>query len=302
MYQLCEPAEENEPRTVGVRVTADMSREDLVHRILENGNHPKESFPWRDGNYHGRGGFFELLVLEGSEAIPLDKDDYKVFFKHGSFGNTSKDVFELSGEKTNNVEVKFEAGNKDLVSQGVVLDEGSKFIIETVMGVWILEWVSPQEMERLKNDGDPIEAPPSDHKLEPERLGRLIWITGAPGLGKSTTAQLLSKEHGYVYYEGDAFFGLRNPYLPPDMDNPSVAQNTSQRKLVGAGAEERRKMSAKFSKVWGDKLKGVEHKEEDEREGYRQLCADIARERARIGGDWAVAMTIDSAAIREFVR
>ena len=130
----------------------------------------------------------------------------------------------------------------------------------------------------------------------------MIWVTGAPGLGKSTTAQLLSKEHGYVYYEGDAFFGLRNPYLPPDLDNPSVAQNTSQRKLVGAGAEERRKMSAKFSVVWGDKLKGVEHKEEDEKEGYRQLCADIARERARIGGDWAVAMTIDSAAIRDFVR
>ena len=105
-----------------------------------------------------------------------------------------------------------------------------------------------------------------------------------------------------MYYEGDAFFGLRNPYLPPDLDNPSVAQNTSQRKLVGAGAVERRKMSAKFSAVWGDKLKGVEHKEEDEKEGYRQLCADIARERARIGGDWAVAMTIDSAAIREFVR
>ena len=54
--------------------------------------------------------------------------------------------------------------------------------------------------------------------------------------------------------------------------------------------------------MWGDKLKGVEYKEEDEKEGYRQLSADITRGRARIGGDWAVAMTIDSLAIREFVR
>ena len=30
-------------------------------------------------------------------------------------------------------------------------------------------------------------------------------------------------------------------------------------------------MSARFSEVWADKLKGVEHKEEDEKEGYRQL-------------------------------
>ena len=29
---------------------------------------------------------------------------------------------------------------------------------------------------------------------------------------------------GYVYYEGDCFHGMRNPYIPADADNPSVAQ------------------------------------------------------------------------------
>ena len=61
---------------------------------------------------------------------------------------------------------------------------------------------------------------------------RLIWISGPPGLGKSTSAQLLSREHGFVYYEADCFFELRNPYIPPDVENPTLATRM-QRKLIG---------------------------------------------------------------------
>ena len=91
----------------------------------------------------------------------------------------------------------------------------------------------------------------------------MIWISGPPGLGKSTSAQLLSREHGFVYneadcffgfrmtannkqrstkinkdkqrfvyYEADCFFGLRNPYIPPDVENPTLATRM-QRKLIG---------------------------------------------------------------------
>merc|ERR1719348_2191973 len=90
----------------------------------------------------------------------------------------------------------------------------------------------------MAKDGDPIEAASSHYKVEPERQGRLIWITAPPGLGKSTSAQLLSRDHGYVYYEGDCFFGLRNPYIPSDVPEPSLAQ-LKQRKLVGEGAKQR---------------------------------------------------------------
>ena len=48
-----------------------------------------------------------------------------------------------------------------------------------------------------KDTGDPIDDPPSRHyKIQPEYQGRLVWISGAPGLGKSTTAQLLARDHG----------------------------------------------------------------------------------------------------------
>ena len=54
--------------------------------------------------------------------------------------------------------------------------------------------------------------------------GRVLWISGAPGMGKSTSAQLLGKNHGYVYYEGDSFGGLRNPFNTIDSENPSLDQ------------------------------------------------------------------------------
>ena len=80
-------------------------------------------------------------------------------------------------------------------------------------------------------------------------MHRTVHNIGPPGFGKSTTAQLMSREHGYVYYEGDCFFGLRNPYIPADVENPSMAQ-MSQRMLVGEGMEERREVCQRGTKQW----------------------------------------------------
>ena len=54
--------------------------------------------------------------------------------------------------------------------------------------------------------------------------GRILWISGAPGMGKSTSAQLLGRYHGYVYYEADCFGGLKNPFNNLDSDNPTLDQ------------------------------------------------------------------------------
>ena len=35
---------------------------------------------------------------------------------------------------------------------------------------------------------------------------------------------------------------------------------------------------------------------------YREMCKDIASERARLGGDWAIATVIHSQTMRDFVR
>ena len=54
-------------------------------------------------------------------------------------------------------------------------------------------------------------------------LGKVVWLSGAPGAGKSTTAQLMGRDAGYVYYEADCAMGFLNPFVPTDVDNPTLA-------------------------------------------------------------------------------
>jgi len=44
---------------------------------------------------------------------------------------------------------------------------------------------------------DPIEAPSCPfYKMQPENQGILLFISGVPGTGKSTSAQFLAREFG----------------------------------------------------------------------------------------------------------
>ena len=54
----------------------------------------------------------------------------------------------------------------------------------------------------------------------------ISFLIGPPGAGKSTTAQRLSRDNGYVYYEADAFFMFCNPFNDPNVENPSMSTMT----------------------------------------------------------------------------
>ena len=45
---------------------------------------------------------------------------------------------------------------------------------------------------------------------------------GPPGAGKSTSAQLFGRNHGYVYYEADCFMNQVNPYVDLNADDPTL--------------------------------------------------------------------------------
>ena len=51
-----------------------------------------------------------------------------------------------------------------------------------------------------------------------------LCFLGPPGAGKSTTAQLFGRNHGYVYYEADCFMSQVNPFMDLNTDDPSLAQ------------------------------------------------------------------------------
>jgi gluconate kinase len=259
--------------------------------------------PWRDGNYRGEG-FIDHLVVTGPRGVPVDYPDLVMTFTSGDFGEADTEIADISGEKVYTVQMKVELMGKERVTLAVLADEGTKFYFKSsikTIPVAFLEWITQEEADFLANDGDLISAPPSRYKLEPERQGKLLWITGAPGLGKSTTAQLLSRNHGFVFYEGDCFFGLRNPYIPSDVPEATLAQ-IKQRKLVGEGAEERRELAGRVNKDFMKMFTGEEFDNEVIEEGYRAMCANIRSERARMGGDWAVCCVLLTRRIRDIVR
>ena len=148
--------------------------------------------------------------------------------------------------------------------------------------------------------------------------GRVLWISGAPGMGKSTSAQLLGKNHGYVYYEGDSFGGLRNPFNTIDSENPSLDQIKmknlkgilksvsilliSKESILGKGSSERAAFMQQAQELWGPLLAGQEYDQSVMSEYFRLMAEDIATQKKRIGGNWAVATVVFNRADRDLIR
>ena len=123
-------------------------------------------------------------------------------------------------------------------------------------------------------------------------------------MGKSTTAQLLGRLRGFVYYEEDCFSHLRNPYIPLEAENPTMEQEY-QRNLTGQGREERQEVCKKSGEAFEKLIRKKKLSQTDEEyldKQYSLLCEDIARERLRIGGDWAIAGVILTKHDRDLIR
>ena len=264
------------------------------------------STPWREGKWKVKDGGPETLTLaRGKLCSDVVENEFEseggAELKYGRFGEADPKIVEMTGEKYYNLESRYDMVGKEKVDYGVLMDDGTTMVVKAWWGIGTLVWITDEEAEQMANSGDSISAPSSHYKVEPERQGRLIWITGPPGLGKSTSAQLLSREKGFVFYESDCFFGLKNPYIPPDVDNPSLAQ-VKQKRLVGEGAEERKKVIAKVTPEYKKMVKGEAYNVEVLEEGMRENFRDVARERARLGGDWAIAGVLFTSKMRQMAR
>ena len=119
--------------------------------------------------------------------------------------------------------------NKKLIlgmmkSKGILSEDGTKIYAWSMWNcLETLTWLSDEALKKYCDDRDPIETPSCPYKIQPENQGKLIWLSGPPGAGKSTTGLLMGKEHGYVYYEADCTLNCLNPFVPLDSDNPTLA-------------------------------------------------------------------------------
>ena len=257
-----------------------------------------EKKPWRDGNYKSiEGG--SAVTIHG-EKMTVDGTSFESTLSFGNFGEADPKISEITGEQYYNVESRIEIMGEEMVDFAVLVEHGMKLVFKGQSGdrVRTLVWISGEEFNK---DCDAMEAPWSHYKVEPERRGKLLWISGPPGVGKSTSAQLLSREHGFVYYEGDCFLNMRNPYIPPYVENPSLAQ-FQQRKLSGNGKAEREKVVEKVLAEYKAVMEGKAWDEEVMEEGACEMFKDIVRERARLGGDWVVAGILFTSKMRRIAR
>ena len=272
----------------------------LISVIMED---HEPAFSLRNGNYKAvENCWYSHIVVNGATGVMKEPSGgtYEAKISVGDFGEADPQVSKAAGHDHYNVKIVVNFG-QEVKELGVVSKNGDTIVTKGMMGIGKLKWATDEEIAAMEEEGDSIEAPTCPYELKPGKLGKLLWITGRPGLGKSTTAQLLSRHHGYVYYEADCFGQCRNPYIPPDAEDPTMA-TISQKPLKGEGLSERREICNKIVEVFKDLMEGREPNQKNLEVFYEAQCDDILKERNRVGGDWAIAAVTLTYDMRNLIR
>ena len=266
------------------------------------------STPWKNGYYHSSTEPSKLwlvdgenLVLHSASGTPSNTDNriYKATWKFGDFGEAHPDVVKESGKSRYNVDMSMIGGH--WCPKGVVSDDGTK-VTHYGLGHCVdsFTWMSNEEVQQFKETGDPHDDMPHQYKEQPENQGKLIWLTGAPGLGKSTSGLLLARKANYVYYEADAFMNHANPYVSTDVDDPTIAM-LSQNFLKGLPQERIDAVADGLDELI-KMTEGAEYDMDKAWSFYKAISDDITKERKRIGGNFAIAQIVPKRAIRDRIR
>jgi gluconate kinase len=266
--------------------------------------------PWRNGYYKAETFKFWLFYVKGTECTiewvcgkPSNITSYfKGNLKLGRFKVAHPDVVMETAKFNYNVEITL--FDETIKIYAVVNDEGSKFTFYACDNeLDSFELQSEQEISSFRESGDPAEAPPNRYKIQPEKKGKLVFISGVPGSGKSTSGHLLSKKNGFVYYEADAFMFHLNPYVLAFADHhtrkapKNFLKGVSQRR-IDAVAECGNAITGEFKYL----LEGEQFDFNKVATFYSAMCKDILKEKKRMRGDWVVVHAVPTRELRDHIR
>ena len=151
----------------------------IIHSHLFVMDEQVLEMPWREGSWKSLDGGQDVPIIKGDKVIQRRNFQAFASLKFGHFGQADPKIVEMTGERNYNLELTHNSGSVD---PGVLFNEGTKLVFKNIAGmIRPFQWVTEEEAEKFAADGDPIEAPPSHYKVQPEVRGRLICITGPPG-------------------------------------------------------------------------------------------------------------------------
>ena len=162
-------------------------------------------------------------------------------------------------------------------------------------------WLSPEKKQEILDarDHEDTIIPPG-FTPQPENQGKILFLSGPPGAGKSTTAQYLAKQKGWVYYEADCFANSVNPFIPLDEDEPSMAQ-MKQKAIKGRDIEMVETIKDCFPE-FEKMVKNMPYDAELVKPFFRTLAKDIVKHKQRLGGNFAVSQAVPTRVLRDCIK